>query len=415
MPAPDSSMKDETWKFFQRKKVKIASEIKQPFPFLHILRDKEIILEKDFKEWLKKTENSQNCPEAFKKVIYNVLDSIKSESALSEIFCEEILDAYPTLKPIYQELKNVSQSAGTSSASKRKSDEVHNLEKNNLEISTRKKRMTVAARTKRIKKKYCQRQLISRRKMTGLPKERKEQKKKNLILNFKDFILPVNCGKAHGHLYEEKIAAGILKKSIKTSDGKWLTLNEFEAEGGRAHWKNWKRSIRCHHNTLEKLIKACYLKDPSRSRCRKNKPENHLCSVCSSGENLRCCDFCSKSFHDSCHVPDIPNKKRDEWKCTFCEWSENYSKNHSLRKEEKALMLLMRPKQILMCQYLLLKIWCQTGCIVAEDGNMSTELKEVKKKLHQKQYEKVEDFKRDMCQIFTNFQERNKGKKIAKN
>lgn len=52
------------------------------------------------------------------------------------------------------------------------------------------------------------------------------------------------------------LVTGILKKSINTSDGKWLTLNESEAEGGRRRWKNWKRSIRCHHNTLEKLIKV---------------------------------------------------------------------------------------------------------------------------------------------------------------
>nr|XP_028586578.1 arginine-glutamic acid dipeptide repeats protein-like isoform X2 [Podarcis muralis] len=96
--------------------------------------------------------------------------------------------------------------------------------------------------------------------------------------------LLVHCGQVKGVLYKEKLAAGISQKSIKSSDGKWFTPPEFEAEGERESWKSWKRSIRHKGLPLEKLIVSGYLPNPKRIYGRRKKVKNPSISFCESAQ-----------------------------------------------------------------------------------------------------------------------------------
>ena len=49
---------------------------------------------------------------------------------------------------------------------------------------------------------------------------------------------------------------GSSEKCIKDKNGMWLTLKEFEKQGGREASRNWKKSVRCYGQTLEKLIRV---------------------------------------------------------------------------------------------------------------------------------------------------------------
>lgn len=152
---------------------------------------------------------------------------------------------------------------------------------------------------------------LRRRRKRGL----KIPRDKNM--DFRPPVLPVTCGQAKGMLYKEKMQQGLWVKCIKMTNGKVLTLKEFEIEGNHARSKNWRLSVRCGGWPLKCLIQKGYLPNPPRTK-KKPIPETHSddftgahprnsnqCKVCRKEGTLYCCDTCPKSFHKECHIHHI--------------------------------------------------------------------------------------------------------------
>uniref|UniRef100_A0A286ZXM4 Nuclear autoantigen Sp-100 n=2 Tax=Sus scrofa TaxID=9823 RepID=A0A286ZXM4_PIG len=97
-------------------------------------------------------------------------------------------------------------------------------------------------------------------------------------MDFQSPQLPVTCGPAEGVLYKKKMEQGIWQKCIKSKNGKWFTLKEFEAEGKHDASKNWKMSVRCGGWPLKILIENRHLPVPPRKRKKGNSlpPMSHL-------------------------------------------------------------------------------------------------------------------------------------------
>lgn len=97
-------------------------------------------------------------------------------------------------------------------------------------------------------------------------------------MDFQSPQLPVTCGPAEGVLYKKKMEQGIWQKCIKSKNGKWFTLKEFEAEGKHDASKNWKMSVRCGGWPLKTLIENRHLPVPPRKRKKGNSlpPMSHL-------------------------------------------------------------------------------------------------------------------------------------------
>ncbi|XP_054979533.1 nuclear autoantigen Sp-100 [Sorex araneus] len=252
---------------------------------------------------------------------------------------------------------------------------------------------------------------------------------KDKNMNFDVPELPVTCGEVKGTLYKEKFKTGTSSKCILREDGEaWLTLREFEIEGGRGSWKNWRISVRCGGWRLKDLIEKNLLPDPPRSRRRKTTrmprgrttydpcPENYnVCVVCCRSGTLFCCDSCPKSFHKRCHIQRI-NAKSNPWFCIFCrikKIQKNTSQNQSYQESE----VLVRPMDHingLKCKFLLLMIYsnAKSSFFVQEpyhsreheqDESWSLCLNTIKDKLCRNKYLHVGAFVRDMRLIVENY------------
>ncbi|XP_077786191.1 uncharacterized protein LOC114597663 [Podarcis muralis] len=105
MSAPGTSAEILEW--FRAHKMEISAAIRDPFPFLCGLRDKNIICEEDFQylqDWV--TAN----PNDIQRVVSAVLERIQGNlSAIEEIFCSSNLAAYQDLRPLYESLGNGTQ------------------------------------------------------------------------------------------------------------------------------------------------------------------------------------------------------------------------------------------------------------------------------------------------------------------
>ncbi|XP_033004056.1 nuclear body protein SP140-like [Lacerta agilis] len=123
----------EILEWFRANKMQISAAIKDLFPFLFILRDKNIISEEQFKNCFEQVSSNAN---ALHRVVYSVLESITNNvSGVKEIFCQENLEAYPNLKPIHESLENVLQRATKSSATGPGSKNIFQTKKNDSEFS----------------------------------------------------------------------------------------------------------------------------------------------------------------------------------------------------------------------------------------------------------------------------------------
>lgn len=262
-------------------------------------------------------------------------------------------------------------------------------------------------------------------------------------MNFDIPELPVTCGKAKGTLYKEKLKQGSSSKCILRESGDaWLSLRDFEIEGGMEKCKNWRLSVRCGGWPLKELIKRNHLANPPRTKGRRSRrappvsddgntsydpcPENsNVCEVCGRSGTLYCCDSCPRSFHISCHIEHI-NTKRDPWFCIFCSIKtiqENTSPNQSYQKSE----VLLRPMDYmndLKCKFLLLKMYSYSkssffvqkphhskGFPPGDPRSMC--LNRIKDKLQRKKYLKVGAFVRDLSLIIENHKTVYKNKNIS--
>ncbi|XP_054578758.1 nuclear body protein SP140-like protein isoform X2 [Eptesicus fuscus] len=245
-------------------------------------------------------------------------------------------------------------------------------------------------------------------------------------INFKLPILPVTCGPAKGMLYKEKMKQGISAKCIRTENGKQLTLKEFEIEGNHERSKNWKMSVRCGGYPLKCLIQKKILPDPPRRR--KIIPESHsdnitdpypensnICEVCHKGGTLFCCDTCSRSFHETCHIQHI-DPDRNPWSCILCQIKviqERCPKSQPCPVESEVLERKMLHEEQLKCELLLLNVcaWSKSSFFTPKPYYSKKPpqslkkcmwLNKIREKLASKLYLKVKEFVQDMRLIFQN-------------
>ncbi|XP_054427635.1 nuclear body protein SP140-like protein [Pteronotus mesoamericanus] len=243
-------------------------------------------------------------------------------------------------------------------------------------------------------------------------RKRKSGKHKEDNVNMEAEILPVTCGELEGSLIKRKLERGVTRKCIRSKDGNWFTLREFEVRGGYEKSSNWKISLTCGGKTLKRLIEDGKLPIPPTTCGRNKKGGNpNKCKICQDGGKLFCCEKCWDFFHENCHLPPV-DTKRSSWICTFCT-IENSSRSQQRYKESEVQEREMGPEEKLKCEFLLLNIYDPLESDVflkiphenyVEKASQCLErlrmLDKIKKRLNEGGYTKVKGFVQDTDLFF---------------
>ncbi|ELK32579.1 Nuclear autoantigen Sp-100 [Myotis davidii] len=187
--------------------------------------------------------------------------------------------------------------------------------------------------------------------------EQRAQESKTAAINRKDFTEGDGPSKASTSALKRKTESidfiksptsgkilcktGSTVKCIRSQDGNWFTLQEFELKGGVKN-ANWKTSVRCNGRTLKWLMEL----------------ENaEKCEICwEEGKFIYCC-VCLKGFHADCHLPPV-EPQRSPWRCTFCTIELSSRSQQQFYSESEVLARQMGPKDKSKCEFLLLKAYC---------------------------------------------------------
>ncbi|KAG5666970.1 hypothetical protein PVAND_014974 [Polypedilum vanderplanki] len=80
-----------------------------------------------------------------------------------------------------------------------------------------------------------------------------------------------------------------------------------------------------------------YKKKPPNPFKRAGKSNHDTCDCCSEAGNLICCDYCTASFHLSCHDPPLEEKDIPSglWLCHMCTMKEKYAKEDEEKQKEQ--------------------------------------------------------------------------------
>lgn len=401
-------VKENAGMLFKKHKVEISNAIKAPFPFLEILRDREFITDEKYKE---SQENFIKM--SIQEVIYNILSDLEETfdlPLLDALFNKTIMKNYPDLYYIYKIFKN----------------EIPNIN-NFLEIDAEENEGRSDFQLS-FEQGPDENSHLSLLWSDPYPWNHNGSKKhKEEYVDFQSEILPVTCGEMTGTLYKNKLEEGSTVKCIKMEDRNWFTPQESEATGSYKSSRNWKNTVHCGGKTLKRLMEEEKLPIPPKPYDRKKKLENpDVCKICRDGENLLCCDTCSRFFHGNCHLPPVQTDRplRRPWSCTFCRIKES-SGSQQCHWESEVLARPMGPQEQLKCEFLLLEIYCHSDNDCSEKmlhdkytpetfecmKNLQM-LNEIGKKLRERCYHNVGGFMRDMRLIFRNHRAFNKCKDL---
>ncbi|XP_055366980.1 uncharacterized protein LOC114860882 [Betta splendens] len=220
--------------------------------------------------------------------------------------------------------------------------------------------------------------------------------------------MTVSCGAATATLHTKRFASGDRGKSIRT-ESSWMTPEEFVKQASGQINACWKKDIVCEGKALgfllEKTLKThsvqcdCHLCFPEEDDLE-NQRNDDDCWVCGSHEGpvLVVCDFCPRSFHQTCHLPPVDDAAlRDsrQWKCTCCELaSGGTGPALDLQTAEAQLV----SGHVLKCQYLLL---CVFGAGAERAALAPERLDAVAKKLQGTGFQTVGEFVSDVQLILS--------------
>ncbi|XP_069069929.1 nuclear body protein SP140-like protein isoform X1 [Pleurodeles waltl] len=178
---------------------------------------------------------------------------------------------------------------------------------------------------------------------------------------------PVACGSVSGNLHRNRFATERRGKCIRT-DTKWCTPIELLAEEAEIDFTSWDCEIRADGVPLKVLVMKKYLiVHPNTCDCKLctedalEQNNDDECAVCEDGGDLTCCDGCPRAFHHCCHIPTPPSDPSGTWTCTFCQ--VKLDSGPAVNSEIQVLNMLITPRNILKCEFLLLLLYCKAESI----------------------------------------------------
>ncbi|XP_076024189.1 nuclear body protein SP140-like protein isoform X2 [Genypterus blacodes] len=401
---------EELLRFFACNKTEISC-LDKPQTLLSVLRDHNLIPEDRYKNVM-----CMKSKENIKQALYGVLDWLETERSQymklfwTCVFKESIMNVYPTLKILRNSLMDGTFQFYTALPEKVEKVETTN-DKKRKQPSEDGEEEEEQTNTERKKKKNIIRRVCSEEEQAGssaqLPRDDHEEQqadKEPGCSHGNSLVFKVTCGAEVGTLHKTRFASGTCGKSIRTETS-WDTPEEFVKKSLPQPDASWRKDIQWEGKPL------CELTQES----QKNDDE---CCVCRrAGVELVMCDDCPLSFHQMCHLPDVPHNILGDgrpWVCTFCVFRRNQEWQDSEELSPVPALSRRISASLMQCQYLLLFLYvADEEQIFTSDPRLYVEgytnavrtpmwLDKVAEKLQKKTYQTVRELVSDIQLIFTN-------------